>query len=290
VSGTPAERTIDSHVHIWDLAVSQYDWLGPEHGPLNRTFGAEEASEVLAASRVDRAILVQAEDSVADTRHMLAAMAEHPTFVGVVGWVRLDDPHTAISQLGDYGRSLCGLRHLTHVDERPDFLSLATVRASLAAVAEAGLPLDVPDAWPRHFSAMAELADEAPSLTIVLDHLGKPPRHDPDAMTVWEQVVSDLALRPNVVAKFSGLQRSGCRLQTSDLRPVLDVALDAFGASRLMYGGDWPMTASHGGYAPVWTAVSALVGELSGAEQQSILRVVAERTYGVATADAAPPL
>ena len=51
-----------------------------------------------------------------------------------------------------------------------------------------------------------------------------------------------MAASPNAVAKVSGLQVPGQPFTVEALRPVLDVALDAFGADRLMYGGDWPMT------------------------------------------------
>lgn len=34
---------------------------------------------------------------------------------------------------------------------------------------------DVPDAWPRLWPALSRPVDELPGLTVVLDHLGKPP-------------------------------------------------------------------------------------------------------------------
>ncbi|MEP9382068.1 amidohydrolase family protein [Nocardioides cheoyonin] len=273
---------VDSHLHVWDLGSGGYRWLGPQHGPLHRTFTADEAARELTTAGVDRAVLVQADDTEADTRAMLAAADAHTFVAGVVGWVRLDDPATAERQLDDYGTHprFCGVRHLVHDDPRDDFLKLPGVRRSLGLLAERGLPLDVPDAWPRHLHRLPALADAVPGLTLVLDHLGKPPRGT-DELDAWAAAVRDLAARPNVVAKVSGLQRSGQPFSVEALRPVWELALEAFGPDRLMYGGDWPMTVHDGGYAPHWRVVRRLVDELGTDEQAAILGGTATRSYGL---------
>lgn len=271
---------LDSHLHVWDLSAG-YGWLGPQHGPLYRSFPIEEACRELVAAGVDGAVLVQAEDSERDTRFMLAAADAEPLVVGVVGWIRLDDPAEAERQLDDYGRhpAFRGVRHLVHDDPRDDFLDLPEVRRSLALLAERGLPFDVPDAWPRHLPGLAGLAEDLPALTLVVDHLGKPPRGT-DAMADWEQALRAMARRPNTVAKVSGLQCPGQPLTAAALRPVWDVALDAFGPNRLMYGGDWPMTVPHGGYAEHWGVVAELAAELTPSERELLLAGTAARTYG----------
>jgi predicted TIM-barrel fold metal-dependent hydrolase len=58
---------IDSHLHIWELGVSQYEWIKPEPGFLCNDFPITEARFELSAAGVDNAILVQVEDSSADT-------------------------------------------------------------------------------------------------------------------------------------------------------------------------------------------------------------------------------
>ena len=56
---------------------------------------------------------------------------------------------------------------------RDDFLRLPPVRRSLRLLADRGLAFDVPDAWPRHLAATADLAAALEDLRIVVDHLGK---------------------------------------------------------------------------------------------------------------------
>jgi len=275
---TRAASIVDAHLHAWDLTRGDYAWNGPQHGAIHRSFLPEEAVATVVDAGADAAVLVQAEDSETDTRYLLAAMDAHDEIVGVVGWVRLDDPVTAEEQLADYGARLCGVRHLVHDDPRDGFLELAEVRRSLGLLAERDLAYDVPDAWPRHLRRIPGLADALPGLTIVVDHLGKPPRGT-DHLSEWERQLREVAARPNTVAKVSGLQSPGQPFTTSSLRPVLEVALEAFGAERLMLGGDWPMTVPHGGHGSHWAVLRKLVAELTRGEQEALLHRTADRVY-----------
>jgi L-fuconolactonase len=279
---TTARPIVDSHVHVWDLSLSDYAWLGPQHGPLNRSFSPAEAADELTAAGVTAGVLVQAEDSTADTAYLLDVAERYDAFVGVVGWVQLDDPDLTARQLAElaaYPR-LRGVRHLVHDDPRDDFLLLPEVRASLRIVAKAGLVLDVPDAWPRHLAQVAGLAVELPELTAVIDHLGKPPRGAAE-LTDWELALRTAAVVPNTVAKVSGLHVDGQPFTADALRPVWEIALDAFGPSRLMYGGDWPISILSGGYARHWEVLSTLIGELTNDEQDLVLGGTATATYGL---------
>lgn len=274
-------RVIDSHLHVWDRQVSDYSWLGPQHGELYDDFRAERALEVLAFAGVDAAVLVQADDSVADTRYLLGVADSFDFVAGVVGWIALDDPATAVRQLEEHAAhpKFRGVRQLTHIDPRADVLSLPAVRRTLTVLADAGLPFEVPDAWPRDLANVADLAADLPELVVVVDHLGKPPRGRAADLGAWEADLRTVAERPNTVAKVSGLQQPGQPFTTDALRPVLDVALDAFGASRLMYGGDWPMTVTDGGYQRHWQVVRDLIGELSASEQAQLLGGTASTVY-----------
>ena len=65
-----------------------------------------------------------------------------------------------------------------------------------------------------------------------------------------------------------------------------EVALEAFGPSRLMYGSDWPMTVPSGGYESTWVVLSELAGELSAHEQQAVLSGTAASVYRIDAAGA----
>lgn len=246
---------IDSHMHVWDRSVSDYDWISPDLGVLREVHTPGRNASSLAACGIDQVVLVQAEDSAADTEYMLATAhglidgglpEGHPTRItGVVGWVPLDDPDATRAHLERLREEplVVGVRHLIHRDPRAtEFLRLETVRAGLDLLSEAGLVLDLPDAWPWFAQDIADTAARHPDLTIVIDHLAKPPA-DPDVWQEWAAAMRRAAERPNTVTKLSGLHLEGIPYTAEALRPSFDVALEAFGPGRIMFGGDWPMTA-----------------------------------------------
>ncbi|MFJ5958698.1 amidohydrolase family protein [Paenarthrobacter sp. NPDC092416] len=292
---------IDSHLHVWDLGPlpepnvgaqpgsgvgsgdgqRPYSWLGPQHGALFRTFGEDEAGTVLEAAGVRGAVLVQADDTVADTHSMLAVAARNPWVRGVVGWIRLDTPSVAAAQLDVFAANpvFRGVRHLVHDDPRDDFLELPAVRESLGLLAKRGLAFDVPDAFPRHLGQAVRLARDLPELTVVLDHLGKPPLADSGAMDAWRADFRALGRQANSVAKLSGLHLPGVEYSAEFLRPLFDEALAVFGPGRLMIGSDWPVSTLGAPYGRTLEVLLELVSELARDEQDAVLEGTAARTY-----------
>ena len=73
------------------------------------------------------------------------------------------------------------------------------------------------------------------------------------------------------MAKFSGLHLPGMSFDAGTVGALLDVALDAFGPDRLMYGGDWPMSVPHGGYQATWNVMRDCLERLPGHERDAVL-------------------
>lgn len=283
-SGAPGASMdrIDAHLHLWQLAPGQYSWLKPAHGVLYNSFTAEQAKEALAAAGVGRAILVQADDTAADTEAMLSAAAANSWIVGVVGWLPLEDPAATAILLDKWGEypAFCGVRTLIHDDPRADVLELDSVRKSLALVSKAGLAFDVPDAFPRHLGQVAQLAQALPELTVVVDHLGKPPRGGTvEEMARWRQQLHAVAAVPNTVAKVSGLHAGGSEFSAHALEQVWDTALSAFGPQRLMFGGDWPVSLQGAPYSETVNVTAELINSLSRAEALAVWSRTATSTY-----------
>jgi L-fuconolactonase len=278
---------IDAHLHLWDPA-DGYVWLARVAEGLRRPITAEEAEAALAAAGVDAAVLVQADDTAADTDRMLAA-AREPWVAGVVGWVPLDDEARAAAELERRAADpkLRGIRHLVHDDPRAEFLELPAVRASLRRVAAHGLAFDVPDAWPRHLAQAADLAAALPELTVVIDHLAKPP-FGTEEWDAWARELRRAAALSNTVAKVSGLHAAGVAHPVEVVRPAWELALAAFGPERLMYGSDWPMTAAAGGYDSTWRQLTALIDELRAPERDAVYAGTARRVYRLPAAEARP--
>jgi L-fuconolactonase len=300
---------IDSHLHLWELPAADettgntprrpYSWLGPQHGSLFRSYRAAEAQETLTDAGVRGAVLVQADDTLADTEFLLATADRSDWVFGVLGWIPLERPDLVDAQLELLGRNpkFRGIRHLVHNDPRDNFLELPQVRESLKLVAAKGLALDIPDAYPRHLQRAVSLAHDLPELTVVLDHLGKPPLTDdvlagegmsPD-LERWRQEFRALAELPNTVAKVSGLHLPGLEYTPEALRPLWEEALMAFGPERLMIGMDWPVSTLGAPYRRTLDVLLELAADLDIADRHAFLEGTAVRTYGLHTAPEPEP-
>ncbi|MCU1477879.1 MAG: metal-dependent hydrolase [Subtercola sp.] len=276
-----AAPRIDAHLHLWSRGRSEYAWITPGAGVLYDDFTPERAEPELAAAGMSHAVLIQADDSRADTEFMLEVAAGHPWVAGVVGWVDLTDPASAEQELDLYSELpvFSGVRALLHTDERDGMLERDDVRRTLALLAERGLAFDVPNAWPRHLDSVSPLAEALPDLHIVIDHLASPPATRGDEFEAWRRALAQAAARPNTVAKVSGLQESVGALSPSALAEIWDIALELFTPNRLMFGSDWPMTLSRGGYQPVVAAIDELAATLSTAEADELFSGTANRVY-----------
>ena len=95
--------------------------------------------------------------------------------------------------------------------------------------------------------------------------------------------VRRLAACPNVSCKVSGMvtEADWSQWRPSDFWPYLDVVLEAFGPSRIMFGSDWPVCTLVGAYADVAGILSSYVERLSPEEQADIWGRTARRFYGL---------
>ena len=243
---------------------------------------AQQARQELDAAGVESAILVQAADSALDTEAMLLEAAQHDWIIGVVGWIDLEDTEAATTTLEQLAQhpDFVGIRQLVHDDPRPDVYALPTVRSTARLLAERQIPLDVPDAYPRDLAPAAALAQEVEGLTVVLDHLGKPPRGT-DAWDDWADQLAEFAAAPNTFAKVSGLACATAGFTQDELLPTFEHALELFGADRLMLGSDWPITVGGAGYVGTHDVLDSLVAHLSPQEQAALRGGTARTAYRI---------
>lgn len=276
---------IDAHQHFWNPSRVAYDWLGPDLGPINRAIEFADLAPLLAATGVERTVLVQSADNAADTDYMFEIAAAHPEIAAVVGWVPLDDPAAAAARLPVLLANpvFAGIRNLIHTQPDPDWLLRPDVDESLGLLAARDVPFDVVSVLPRHLEHVPTLSERHPELRMVIDHLSKPPikagNDEP-----WRSLIARAAENPLVFAKVSGLYPSVGDMAAwtaDDVRPWLHTALELFGAERLMFGGDWPISVLAGGYVRVWEGLSVLFDELSADDRGAILGGTAARFYGI---------
>lgn len=285
INAPATPRVVDAHVHVWKLAGGpphvDYRWLGPQLPLLNRSYELTELAPELAAAGVDAVVLVQAADSEAETEQLLQVAADSPVPARVVGWLPLADPGATTVALQRFRDTpvLAGVRHLIHDEPDPQWLLRADVAQGMELIAEAGLVFDAVAQRPDLIAQIPAVASRHPELTIVLDHLGKPPIAD-GGWQPWADLLAAAAAEPNVMGKISGLGTASAPGWTADdWRRYVEHAVDVFGPDRMMLGGDWPVALQAGSYADTWAATLAVLDGLTEPGRSRILGETAARIY-----------
>lgn len=280
---------IDSHVHWWDRAVLDYDWL--DHAPdlADRCTDVELASEVRDPDPVLGpalgAIVVEAGrrwDEVEDEVDWLVSeTGRQVPLLGVVAGLQIELPDAEHRLLRLLERpQVVGVRRLLQ-DDPPGVVASADVVEGARLLGGHGVPFDV--CVRRHqLPEVVQLARSAPETVFVLDHVGKPWTAE-SPTTEWLADLARLADQPNVVCKLSGLATEGGDAHPSVelLADFLSAALARFGAERCLFGSDWPVSGTRTSHVRWRRSVGLALACLSDDERRAVARGTSERVYGV---------
>ena len=273
---------VDAHVHLWDARHTPQPWMTSEHEAIARPFGPYDVQPLLQRNDVDAVVLVQGACLDSDTNYLLAEAERHDWIAAVTAWLPLDDPERTRTRLDELEThsSFRAVRHLIHDEADPHWILQPPVQQSLALLEERRVVLELPVVFPHHLGDVPVLAERFPELSMVIDHLGKPPIGT-DEMRAWARELGIAAACPGVLAKVSGLNTALDRSDwgVDDLLPACQTALQCFGPDRLMCGSDWPVALLNGDYDRVWDATRRVVEAVAGRDADALLGENAARVY-----------
>lgn len=281
-------RTVDTHAHVWRLADGLHPWLAdPSWSSIHHDYTEETLQATLADAGVDTVVLVQAATDCAETQQLLRIADRSPWIAGVVGWVSLSDADATRRQLDSLSETskLVGVRHMGGWQPDGDLLLEGRASEGARVLQDRGLVLDVHLPEVGHIPSVAVLARQLPELSIVLNHLGKPPWLAPAGDPVreaWFGALTDLADCPNVHIKFSGWTTPRRSLvESSQVEPYLQHVMTGFGAERVLFGSNWPVTLVSCDYATVWRESVKALAPYPDEVRAAVLGANAIRIYGL---------
>lgn len=272
---------IDAHHHLWRYQAAEFDWLHGALAPLRRDFLWPELLQEAQTAHVQGTVAVQARQSLEETEWLLQVAASSSLILGVVGWLPLRNPRLPELLERYQGQSvLKGLRHVVQA-EPPGFLDDSLFNTGIQALRGIGLTYDVL-IFDEQLEEATRFVDRHPAQQFILNHIAKP-RIASEQLQPWAGRIRELARRPHVFCKVSGMvtEADPQAWSPDQLEPFFDVVLEAFTPARLLVGTDWPVLLAGCSYARWWEIVSGWILSLSPQEQADILGLTAVRTYGL---------
>jgi L-fuconolactonase len=242
----PGCPVIDTHVHFWDPGRIRYPWLDG-NALLNQPYRVDDYRKDFADVPVEAMVFVQCEAEFSAYAQEAAWVAEQavvdPRIKAMVAWAPLEKGRAVEEDLAVLKRHaiLRGIRRIIQFEDDVDFCLRPAFIEGVRTLAEHQLSFDICIDH-RHMDNILKFVAALPEVSMVLDHIGKPAIRDGN-MQPWAAQMRELARFPNVVCKISGVATEASPDWTPEqLRPFVDVALEAFGFDRTMFGGDWPVT------------------------------------------------
>ena len=129
---------------------------------------------------------------------------------------------------------------------------------------------------------VVKLIDACPNVKFILDHCGVPDIKN-SLFSSWAAAMKNIAQRPNVTAKISGIiaYGEGESWSLMDMKPFFDHTVDVFGINRIIWGSDSPVCALGGGL-PTWVAFThTLTAEWSSSERKSFYKENAKKLWNI---------
>lgn len=273
---------IDSHHHFWTFTEVEYGWIEPTWTALRHDFQPADLEREIRRTGIDGVISVEAHMSVAETRRLLDHAARHAFIRGVVGWAPLTDPAvgTVLDEFTAQPK-LRGIRHVLQGEPDPRHMLRDDFNRGIRELTRRGLVFDI-CIYEKHLPQTIEFVDRHPNQVFVLDHIAKPRIRD-GMMEPWRANIRELAKRPNVYCKTSGMvtEADPQRWDEGQLWPYFDTVVEAFGAKRLMFGSDWPVCLLGAGYRQWFETVVTWLDVLPAADQAEVLGGTALRAYAM---------
>lgn len=274
---------IDSHHHFWKYNPGEYPWISPD-SVLARDYPPADLKREISASGVDGVVSVQARQSVEETRWLLELAAQNDFIRGVVGWVPLISPDVNRDlERFVVNPRLKSIRHVLQDEPDNDYMLRPDFDHGIGLLKNCKLRYDIL-IFERHLPQSIKLVDRHPNVTFILDHIAKPKIKE-NILSPWRENLRELARRPNVYCKFSGMVTEADPRSWSEqqLRPYMDAALQAFGARRLMFGSDWPVCLLACAYGRWYEIVSRFASQLTAGERERLMGGTAIEAYGLAS-------
>lgn len=275
---------IDTHLHLIDKSALNYPWLSGVPA-LDRDFlyatYAAEAKRVGIAASLHMEVDVDPAEIELETREVARLAGEPGSLLkGAIAACRPEDEgFAAYLERQEENAFVKGFRRVLHV-VTDDLSEQPLFRENVKRLSGTRFTFDL-CVLPYQIPKAIALADLAPDVQFILDHCGVPDIKG-HAEHPWRDHMTEIARRPNVVAKISGVVAYAEEDWALDsIRPYVEHTISVFGWDRVVWGSDWPVC-TLGGNLSTWVAATqALIEGCSPQERTKLLSGNARRIWNL---------
>lgn len=275
---------IDTHLHLIDKSALNYPWLSGVPA-LDRDFlyatYAAEAKRVGIAASLHMEVDVDPAEIELETREVARLAGEPGSLLkGAIAACRPEDEgFAAYLERQEENAFAKGFRRVLHV-VTDDLSEQPLFRENVKRLSGTRFTFDL-CVLPYQIPKAIALADLAPDVQFILDHCGVPDIKG-HAEHPWRDHMTEIARRPNVVAKISGVVAYAEEDWALDsIRPYVEHTISVFGWDRVVWGSDWPVC-TLGGNLSTWVAATqALIEGCSPQERTKLLSGNARRIWNL---------
>ncbi|MBN3856715.1 amidohydrolase family protein [Paraburkholderia sp. Ac-20340] len=287
---------IDAHHHLWDLSLGRHPWLTsgisavPRMTSIAQNYGTDEyvrdlrcpqlvgsvyveslwsgdpLEEIKWVNQLDRTgheaarIVAAAPLGTEAASGLIREYADHPAIRGV---------RSILSWHPDPEKAFISNRHLSREHDW---------RRDVRLLLESDLHLEVM-MYPYQAADVHDLAKTFPDLLIVINHCGSPIDRDKDGMLRWKAAMKVLASTGNVFLKISNASIYDRDWDVVSLSDLTKECIRCFGAQRVMFGSDLPVSKLNMETELLFETAGATVGGLSPDDQRSFFYETAKKIY-----------
>lgn len=273
---------IDSHHHFWKYDPHTYSWMNEKMEVLKVDYQPIDLRKEIEEAGIDGVVSVQADQSLRETDDLLEHAKTNDFILGVVGWFPLADSN--VKDLFDkYSNNqlLKGIRHVIQDEPDDNFILGEQFNRGVSLIKDYNWVYDIL-IYERQLGPSIQFVDRHPEQIFVLDHIAKP-RIGESVIEPWKAQMYEMSKRENVYCKLSGIatEAKWNEWKKEDLIPYMEIALDAFGPGRVMFGSDWPVAKLAVEYGPWVEICRDFISSLSDNEKSLIEGRVALEIYGL---------
>ena len=234
-------KIIDTHQHFWNYDPKTHDWINEDMKVIRKDFLPADLAPILKENNVDGCIAVQADQTDTETQILIREANQNSFIKGVVGWVDLNsnEIEAALDSYTDT-KILKGFRHILQAEPK-GFMLAPGFKKGIDALAKYNYTYDLL-IFASQLKEAKEFISNHKEQPIVIDHLAKPNIKEGEWES-WKKDINEIAQYPNVYCKISGMatEANWNSWSMDTLKPYIDIAVEAFGTDRIMFGSDWPV-------------------------------------------------